>query len=124
MNKKKILCPSHRCEEGSILLGIVNSEGIIEFINDTLYINKSFVDKAKTGKKPEKRFRFANLCITKGCMQWTGRDCGLITNIMNYVENKNLLSPKLTKCTIRAECRWFIEHGSTACKVCPIVITE
>jgi hypothetical protein len=30
----------------------------------------------------------------------------------------------LPKCSIRSQCRWFLQHGRDACAVCPLIITD
>ena len=50
------LCPSSRCEEGNILLGLVNAEGRIDFIPDRLEIDGKFVEAAKEGRLPNSAF--------------------------------------------------------------------
>jgi hypothetical protein len=58
-DNKAILCPSSRCQAGAILLGIVQDVGKISFTREKIIVNEEFVEIARMGRAPEKRFRFA-----------------------------------------------------------------
>lgn len=123
VNKDHILCPSAQCEEGSILLGIVKKDGHVSFASEKIFIDKEFVQIAHLGRSPEKRFRFANVCMKNACKHWTGNQCEVIDKIMEIVLAKEEPSD-LPKCSIRNECRWYKQYSGKACAVCPIVITD
>jgi hypothetical protein len=123
MNSEKKLCPSHNCQEGSILLGVVDGNGRVDFLTDRMIVNQEFVQIARAGRTPEKRFRFGGQCVTSGCKQWTGKRCGVIDSITESVEI-NVENADLPECSIRSECRWFYQSGSEACAICPEVITD
>ena len=121
------LCPSARCEEGAILVGIVGEDGVIGYVNPQVTIGSDFVHRARKGRTPEKRFRFSQPCIESDCQQWTGCRCGVIDRVLKAVEEANVLdasSEALPKCSIRSQCRWFAQVGRKACTVCPLVITD
>jgi hypothetical protein len=123
MNKgEPILCPSYRCEEGAILVGIVNAEGHIVFASNRLVVDQDFVDTAQHGRTPEKRFRFSGPCAQGSCQQWTGNRCGVIDRVL--IQAVDLASTTLPNCSIRSQCRWFHQSGAEACAVCPEVITD
>ncbi len=123
MNSDKKLCPSHNCQEGSILLGVVNGDGRVAFSADRIIINQEFVQIARAGRMPERRFRFGGQCVTSGCKQWTGKRCGVIDSI-TQVMDVNLENVDLPECSIRSECRWFFQSGAEACAICPEIITD
>ncbi len=118
------LCPSARCEDGAILLGIVGSDGRIAYVTPQVRIDASFVDKAHRGRLPERRFRFSSACIEDQCRHWTGVRCQVIDHALmvadEVVPAENQTAPK---CSIRPDCRWFSQEGPEACQVCPFVIT-
>ena len=73
MSKGPTLCPSACCEEGAILVGIILPNGSVAFASDRIEVDKEFVDIARKGRTPEKRFRFGNRCVENACKQWAGR---------------------------------------------------
>ncbi|MEQ1588058.1 MAG: hypothetical protein ABL895_19410 [Cyclobacteriaceae bacterium] len=121
-DSKSRTCPSSVCEEGAEVIGLVNEQGIVKFLGQPLPVTQEFVEAAHEGRSPEKRFRFANRCIEKGCHQWTGTSCGIIEDVVKQA-NTNALR-ELPRCGIRQECRWFHQRGASACNVCPLVITD
>jgi hypothetical protein len=124
MNEKEtILCPSYRCEDGAILLGIVQADGHVAYAAERLVVDQHFVEQASLGRTPEKRFRFSGGCVEQNCKQWTGDRCGVIDNVLIDL-GANFAAADLPQCSIRSDCRWFKQSGAAACRVCPEVITE
>ncbi len=120
------LCPSSRCEDGNILLGLVNAEGRIDFIPQRVEIDAEFVAIAKQGRPPEQRFRFSSPCLKRGCEKWDGERCG-VAKIL-HERGPELLPPEsapaLPRCSIRPDCRWYGEYGDSICFTCSWMITE
>lgn len=83
------LCPSVRCEEGAILLGIVGKDGVVGYVSPLITIDGDFVRQAHKGCAPERRFRFSQPCIESGCQQWTGSRCGVIDRALQVAEEAN-----------------------------------
>lgn len=123
MDSETILCPSLRCQEGAILVGIVLPNGRVAFSSNQIIVDQEFVQIASKGRSPEKRFRFGGLCVKGGCQQWTGTRCGVIDTVMKTVSQGKVASA-LPDCSIRSQCRWFYQSGTDACAVCPEVITD
>lgn len=96
-------------------------DGRVAFTSDRLEVDSQFVQAAATGRAAEKRFRFASNCVRSGCKQWTGSRCGVIDTVMAEATEEQTTLPE---CSIRAECRWFLQSGNAACAVCPLVITD
>ena len=121
-----LLCPSARCEEGAVLLGVVGGDGTVGYIRPLVTIDQEFVDRAKQGRDPEKRFRFAQPCIEGKCAHWRGQRCGVIDQGLEFQEDGTIPRPEqpLPKCSIRPSCRWFAQVGPRACSVCPLVVTD
>lgn len=123
-----VLCPSSRCEEGATLLGVVQSDGRVGFASTRYEVTQEFVQIARAGRAPEKRFRFASTCAMKGCRQWTGERCGVIDTIMSDRASRADAAERdaapLPECSIRPQCRWFRQSGRAACAACPEVITD
>jgi hypothetical protein len=118
----QLLCPSGRCKKDSILLGIVQPEGNVSIAKEKIFINESFIKIAKLGRTPEKRFRFAETCVTSACKQWTNGKCGVISKAIQIVIDEDKKS-QLPECAIRAECRWYHQQGNDACFICPMIVT-
>lgn len=123
MSSEKKLCPSYSCQSGAILLGIVMRDGRVAFSSDRIVVNEEFVQIARAGRTPEKRFRFGGQCVQNGCNQWTGKRCGVIDKVTETV-NMDVESAALPECSIRSECRWFYQSGAAACAACPEIITD
>jgi hypothetical protein len=119
-----IACPSNRCKPGSKLLGIRQDDGTVAILPEPLPIDDSFIEKVKSDLIPaEQRFRFTNKCIENGCNQWTGSGCGVIQDVVQYLDQVPA-NEVLPSCSIRPHCRWFLQEGANACKICPYIITE
>ncbi|HEX8161271.1 MAG TPA: hypothetical protein VF538_05330 [Pyrinomonadaceae bacterium] len=118
-----ILCPSATCREGALLVGIVMPDGLVAFTSERIVIDEEFVQIARRGASPEKRFRFGGTCVKGACAQWTGDRCGVIDEVLQVVPPRGDLS-ELPDCSIRAQCRWFAQSGGAACAACPEVITD
>jgi hypothetical protein len=119
-----LLCPSSRCGEGALLLGIIGRDGQVGYIRPALIITKDFVEMAQSGRRPEHRFRFAAPCEGKACVHWTGVSCAVIGDALSAATGLSAdqsSSAQLPNCTIRPQCRWFAQEGSRACGVCPFV---
>lgn len=120
----KILCPSSKCKSGSELLGVRQDDGTVAILPQTLPIDETFMhDVRADGVNPEQKFRFVNKCVECGCKQWTGKSCGVIDNLVTYLDNLPV-ADALPPCSIRSQCRWYKQQGADACKVCKFVVTE
>jgi hypothetical protein len=118
-----VLCPSYRCQDGAILLGIVLAGGRVAFAADRIVIDQDFVDIARQGRSPEKRFRFSGQCVQAACRQWAGGRCGVIDKVLVDL-GSDRVPEELPRCSIRPQCRWYLQSGAPACGACPEVITD
>jgi len=126
-NNNKILCPSAQCKEKSIILGRVQKNGHIAFLSEKIEVDKTFVEIAHLGHKPEKKFRFADDCMTSNCKFWHSGKCNVIDILMIIFaskQNDDQPMKELPNCSIRSECRWYKQVGEKACKICPKIITD
>ncbi len=123
MSARAALCPSSRCKPGALLLGIVLPNGRIGYSRKRLVVNGEFVQIATQGRAPEKRFRFSSPCVQSACKQWSAGRCGVIDEVLAELEPTQD-AQRLPQCAIRSACRWFLQHGAAACRVCPLVITD
>ena len=118
-----VLCPSARLKEGAILVGIVLADGSVAFAADRLVVNRQFVENARQGRSPEKRFRFGDACVQSGCLQWKDNRCGVIDQILEAAPIHEL-PVALPECSIRPQCRWYGQSGASACRICTLVVTD
>jgi hypothetical protein len=120
------LCPSGRCVDGAILLGVVDADGVVGYITPQLVVDQDFVERAHAGRAPQQRFRFSEPCQQSACLQWAGGRCTLIDRALAVERSPGVdeAQASLPKCSIRARCRWFAQRGREACKICPLVITK
>jgi hypothetical protein len=119
------ICPSSRCAAGATLVGIVMSDGHVAYATDRIEIDEEFVRRAREGRSPERRFRFASPCVRGACSQWTGTRCGVIDSVLQALPTSDAgFEGELPCCSIRPQCRWFSQTGAAACAVCPLVITD
>lgn len=128
---EELHCPSAPAAPGAKLFGIVQADGRVGLFGKALTVDEAFLAKARKGRAPEKRFRFAAPCVQQGCRQWRDGQCGVIRRVMEAVgEAAGGDQPDGTKdaglqpCALRGHCRWFAERGRAACGVCPEVITD
>jgi len=120
----KIMCPAHRCKQGSLLLGARLANGTVAILPEALMIDAEFIAQAKKHPVPaEERFRFTNKCIEGGCKQWTGTGCGVADRVVQFLDVVDEIDPHFP-CSIRHRCRWFLQKQYDACKICPYVLTE
>lgn len=123
--KAPILCPSARCEDGAYLVGIVGADGVVGYVTPLLQVDMNFVRRARNGREPEGRFRFAQPCVEGACANWDGTRCGVIDRALAAKAEADIdLPPGLPRCSIRRWCRWFEQAGAAACSACPLVITD
>ena len=119
-----IACPSARAKPGSELLGIRQEDGTIAILPQPLPVDGAFMEIAhRSPTPPEQRFRFTNKCIERGCKQWDGKGCGIAKRVTEFL-NKIPSTAELPACNIRPRCRWFVQEGPDACRICPYIITE
>lgn len=118
-----LLCPSFRCQDGAILLGIVQEEARVAFAANPIVIDQHFVDLARKGRTPEARFRFAGPCAQGACSHWRDGRCRVIDRVLTRLKS-HMPGDELVQCSIRNQCRWYAQSGPCACSVCPEVITN
>jgi hypothetical protein len=123
MAAEKILCPSSVCIEGAGLLGIVNSEGMVDILPEPIPIDADFVVATQEGRPAEERFRFTNICVKKECHQWSDNQCGIVERVQQFIHIEEQLQ-QLPACGIRSRCRWYLQHGASACNVCVYIVKD
>jgi|SRR5579863_1429749 len=118
------ICPSARCKEGAELIGVRQDDGTVAILPLALPVDRSFIENAKVVEEdPEQRFRFAGKCVECGCRQWTGKSCRIADEMVQHLSDIAVAND-LPSCSIRPRCRWYMQSGPDACKICPYVITK
>jgi hypothetical protein len=121
-DREDLLCPSAACEPGALLLGVVGGDGRVGYIRPALEIDEGFIARARAGRAPEKRFRFAQPCERSACHYWSEGRCGVADAAAESDQGGD--EGPLPACAIRPRCRWFAQSGPGACRTCPLVITD
>jgi hypothetical protein len=105
IDENPIICPSQSPEDGTILLGYMTSEGKLD---RTI--------KTETENQLRGSERFAGECQQSRCAFWAD-SCQLAAVLIQPV---GVIGP-LPVCDYRQRCRWWIEHGPSACHTCEFV---
>jgi hypothetical protein len=116
MNSSALICPSADCKQNAKLIGVVTRHDVVMLLDEYHILDDEFVQIARLGRSPRKRFRFADVCFEKGCANW---EQGVCCVARDAVEKITLDGSRLAqRCSIRADCRWFRQEGYQACRVC------
>jgi len=118
------LCPSAQPEmPGSRVFGVMGGtvqEPLLGYLDQPAPATPELL--ALSGPvKPTEVFRLAAPCVESACCHFDGRDCRLVTRIVQILP---AVSEVLPACRIRQDCRWFRQEGRPACLRCPQVITQ
>jgi hypothetical protein len=118
-------CPSSRCEEGAVLLGVMTAQGRLAYVHPPTDVDAAFVARETERGHPERRFRFAGPCVEGECPQWTGCGCAIADMAAESPVVSRSSPPRgLPACSIRRSCRWFSQRGADACAVCPLIVAD
>jgi hypothetical protein len=128
MNEKStgasFLCPSAHPEMAhSRIFGVVGGtvqEPQVAYLEQTLPAGAGMPALAE-GVKPIEVFRIAGTCVESSCRHFDGRDCQLVTRIVQILP---AVADGLPACRVRWNCRWFAQEGKPACLRCPQVVTQ
>src|ERR1017187_9034862 len=124
MSESAVLCPSWGCEAGASVIGIVLADGTVAFSKERIVVDAAFVETARQGRSPEKRFRFSSTCKRAACIQWADGKCGIVDTIISEHQARSSKPPDpyvLPECPIRPLRRWHLQSGDAACCACPEV---
>lgn len=122
-DEEHLYCPSAQPNmPGSRVLGVVSGTPDayeVAYLNEFLPVSDEIL--ALAGEvKPTQVLRFAAPCQEKKCCHFDGKDCRLVTRIVNILP---AVTEGLPACLIRATCRWYQQEGKAACFRCPQVVT-
>jgi len=105
-----ILCPSQSTVDGSVVLGHITP-------GDSL-VRTSGADSpdADTPTPEGSSVRLVGDCRHERCAYWSD-SCQLAGAIIDESDSTG----ELPVCSIRKQCRWWLEHGRAACGTCSLV---
>ena len=124
MTGEHLACPSAAADwEGAQLLGVVEGEPGAP--------RRKYV-KPRPGSppirarvppelRPEEVFRVTAPCRGTGCPQFAGGRCGVARAAARHLQEVE--ERALPACTLRPDCRWWVDEGVAACRRCPTVVT-
>ena len=118
------LCPSAQPQlEGAFTFGVMEGtpEGSrVAYLDERVPVTDELLEMAAP-VKPTEVFRFAAPCAGSACSHFDGSDCRLATKLVQ-------LTPPATRalpaCTLRPDCRWWMQEGKAACMRCPTIRTD
>ncbi len=116
-------CPSGRCRSGSVLLGIRGPGGALIYTPSMPPLDDALAEEFAAGGGTAS-YRFAETCVTTGCLHWDGSSCVLATALVREAAAGEEPEDGLPWCSIRATCRWFAQEGKDACAVCPRILRD
>ncbi len=127
--KMPVLCPSAPCKEGALLVGIVLPNRTIAYIDRKLPLDAAQARNLEATSRQaerggaESRYRFSSPCVQRGCQHWGGGKCGVIEEVLSSdIDTASI--PNLPACSIRSQCRWYLQRGGEACAACQYVVTD
>ncbi|MBB3839316.1 hypothetical protein FHS57_003322 [Runella defluvii] len=120
---QKATCPSAEPKAGAVLLGVVKQDGEVALLSQRIEIDEHFIETASQGRDLGQRFRFASPCAAKGCANWSGHHCMVLDIARQLAHIEPHVDELLPACSIRTTCRWFMQEGGDACRICPKINT-
>jgi hypothetical protein len=122
-DRRAQLCPSAPANLEALLLGVVNGDGGVSYLQEPLPMDTAALSQMCQGRRPESRFRFASPCQRRACSNWGKGGCGVIDNVI-LDAGKDAAEGEAGPCGIWAQCMWYAQRGAEACRVCRLVVTN
>ena len=117
------MCPSAQPEiPGSVAFGVITGSSEnprVAWIERPVPVTSELL-ALTSPVAPTQVLRIAAPCQEQACCHFDGTDCRLATRLVQLIP---AVVESLPACRIRPDCRWFIQEGSAACRVCPQVVT-
>ena len=122
--RRTSLCPSAPLTPKAQVFGVITGGGQVAFLDKAIAVDAGFVEEAKRGREPERRFRFAAPCARQGCANWGGGGCTLPDRVETDLAQDKAADRPLPLCAIRDRCVWHGQSGDAACHGCRFVVTR
>jgi hypothetical protein len=120
---RSVMCPSAQPEiPGSVAFGVIVGSADsprVAWIERPVPVTSELL-ALTSPVAPTQVLRIAAPCQEKACCHFDGTDCRLATRLVQLIP---AVVESLPACRIRPDCRWFLQEGSAACRVCPQVVT-
>jgi hypothetical protein len=117
------MCPSAQPDfPGSLAFGVVAGSAEnprVAWIERPVPVNPDLV-VLTAPLHPTQVLRIAAPCQENACCHFDGKDCRLATRLVQLLP---AVVDSLPPCRIRPGCRWFLQEGAAACRVCPQIVT-
>jgi hypothetical protein len=117
------MCPSAQPDmDGPIVLGVVCEEAgtaRTSYLDERIALSEELL----TSTLPVDALqvlRIAAACEESRCAHFDGQKCQLARRIVGGLP---AVVSQLPDCTIRSDCRWYWQEGSSACVRCPQIVT-
>jgi hypothetical protein len=116
-------CPSAQPDmEGAAVFGIIGGDSGNEraaYFDARIPVSQEVLELTMN-VNPLAVYRIAAKCEHSRCMHFNGHACELARRIVQLLPSS---VEQLPQCSIRTECRWFAQEGSSACVRCPQILT-
>jgi hypothetical protein len=120
---RAVLCPSAQPQiPGSVAFGVIGGtlkSPRVAWIEKPVPVTPELLSMTAP-VPPTQVLRIAAPCQEKACCHFDGIDCKLAARLVQLIPG---VAESLPPCRIRPSCRWFLQEGRSACKVCPQVVT-
>lgn len=117
-------CPSAQPGmPGARVIGVVRHDHEtpdVEYLPESLPITTELLELASP-LLPTEIFRFAASCQQSACAHWEQSQCSLVERMVGLIPTNALTLPR---CAARATCQWYAQRRASACRVCPLVVTQ
>jgi hypothetical protein len=107
---RAVMCPSYPLDEGTGVICVVSEQG-------TEWLPEVVAPDDPRVRRPGATVRTTGPCRRSGCAYWWD-GCqlgGLVASVSDGVDVDDVALPT---CPIRDRCRWWLEHGASACASC------
>lgn len=113
-----ILCPAAPLTEGALLFGMVDRRGQVSYSQAAIPVTKKLLVELPVAA--EDQFRFASACARSACVHWSG-ECSLSSRLSEFQTfGQDDAEEGLPSCSIRPQCRWYLQDGPQMCSHCRI----
>ena len=116
-----ILCPSAPLAEGALLFGLIDRRGHVSYSQAAVPVTRKLLLHLPVAESAEQQFRFASACATVACRHWAD-GCALSASLaeLRAFAPDSKSTDSLPNCSIRGQCRWYLQDGPAMCSPCQI----